>query len=126
ASVPERLRANVALEALPGDPRRAVRERFELGVPRGSIGLFGRGLPQAWLLRTRPDRDPAKALTKLDESVRGLEVSWLHGLVLDSLVGEAKHDVGDVVGYQRGISAGVERVVAGEYDLLFMLPATDV
>ncbi len=121
-----RLEANLTIEKLPGDPRTAVRERMERGVPRGTVGLFGRGLPAAYLLRPRADRDPAKLLTSLNESVRSLEVSWLHGLALDPLVGEAKHDVGDVIGYQRGVAQGVERVQAGEYDLIFCLPPTDV
>jgi len=125
-SVPRRLEANLSLEKLPGDPRRAASERLEKGVPRGTVGLFGRALPSAYLLRTRPDRDPVKLLTALHESVRGLEVSWLHGLALDPLVGEAKHDVGDVIGYQRGVGRGIERVLAGEYDLIFVLPPTDV
>lgn len=124
--VTRKLEENLTLEKLPGDARAVARERIAAGVPRGTVGLFGRSLPHAYLLRTRPDRDPAQLLTKLNESVRGLEVSWLHGLALDPLVGEAKHDVGDVVGYQRGVSAGVERVLAGEYDLIFTLPPTDV
>ena len=124
--VPRRLAENLALEKLAGDPRHVVREKIAPGVPRGTVGLFGRSLTNAYLLRTKPDRDPRELLTKLHESVRGLEVSWLHGLALDPLVGEAKHDVGDVVGYQRGVTAGVERVLAGEYDLIFTLPPTDV
>jgi uncharacterized protein (DUF1015 family) len=126
SDVPARLAANFTLEALPGDARRAVRDRLERGVPAGTIGLYGKGLPSAYLLRPRKDRDPAVLLTKLAESVRGLEVSWLHGLALDPLVGEARHDVGDVIGYQRGIAPGIDRIEAGEYDLIFMLPPTDV
>src|SRR5207237_2347477 len=85
-----------------------------------------RALDAAYVLRTRPDRDPAKVLSKLHESIRTLDVSWLHGLALDPLVGEAKHDVGDVIGYQRGVAPGIERVAAGEYDLIFALPPTGV
>ncbi len=41
-------------------------------------------------------------------------------------MGEAKHDVGDVIGYQRGVAPSIERVAKGEYDLAFFLPATAV
>jgi uncharacterized protein (DUF1015 family) len=119
ASVPKRLEANLALE-------KVASERIERGVERGTVGLIGRALDGAYLLRTRPDRDPRELLLQLHESVRRLEVSWLHGLALDPLVGEAKHDVGDVIGYQRGIAPGRERLRSGEYDLLFVLPPTDV
>ncbi len=117
--MPERLEANLSLE-------KVSPERIERGVDRGTVGLLGRSLDGAYLLRPRPDRDPKELLLQLHESVRRLEVSWLHGLALDPLVGEAKHDVGDVIGYQRGIAPGRERLRSGEYDLLFVLPPTDV
>jgi uncharacterized protein (DUF1015 family) len=125
AEVPKRLEANLTVLGLPGNPE-SVARAFERGVDRGAVGLFGRGLPMAYRLGVRPDKDPRKLLTGLSEAVRGLEVSWLHGLALDPLVGEAKHDVGDVIGYQRGVSRSLERVLAGEYDLAFFLPPTDV
>jgi len=125
ADVPKRLEANLTVLKVDAAPR-DVLSHFEQEAQRGVVALFGRDLKNAYLLSTRPDRDPVKLLTGLNEAVRGLEVSWLHGLALDPLVGEAKHDVGDVIGYQRGIARSLERVLAGEYDLAFFLPPTDV
>jgi uncharacterized protein (DUF1015 family) len=73
-----------------------------------------------------PAHDPAKVLAHLPEPIRGLEVAWLHALGLDPLFGEAKHDTGDRIGFQRGVAAGMARLASGEYDLMFILPPTDV
>ena len=37
-----------------------------------------------------------------------------------------KASVGDVIGYQRGVAQSIERVASGEYDLVFVLPPTQV
>lgn len=124
--VPLTLAAVVDVEPLEGDAREIASTRFARGLKRGTIGLYGRALESAYIIRPRADRDPRDVLTKLDASIRGLEVSWLHALALDPLVGEARHDTGDVIGYQRGVAQGLERVASGEYDLIFVLPPTHV
>jgi aspartate aminotransferase-like enzyme/uncharacterized protein (DUF1015 family) len=124
--VPLILASIVDVEPLEGDAREVATARFVRGLRRGTVGLFGRTLESAYLLRPRADRDPLAVLEHTDPAIRGLEVTWLHALALDPLVGEARHDVGDVIGYQRGVAPAIERVASGEYDLAFFLPPTQV
>lgn len=124
ARLPVSLAHRFTLETVPaGTPLAATLQRL---VEAGSGVLLVAGLPQGLTL-LRPRADPAAALpADRSASWRSLDVSVLHGLILEPLLGLGDAEISgeQYVQYTRDAAEAVRLVESGQAQLAFLLNPT--
>lgn len=58
--------------------------------------------------------------------VKALDVAVLHGLVIEKLLGISKEEIESYIKYERYTDKAIERVDAGEYEMVFLMNPTKV
>jgi uncharacterized protein (DUF1015 family) len=124
-----RARAYFTVTALPGGARDAERLRAaleEAGAQRPSFAAIFPGQPDAAVLTLRADFDAAAAGLDVSPAVRDLDVTLLHGVVLERLLGidrEAQDSQKNLI-YIKDTGKALERTAAGEGQVCFVMNPT--
>ncbi len=117
---------DVAGGALDADTLRAeLAEAAEKGT---SFALVLPGESIATILTLRPDVDLAEAGLKGSKEKLSLDVTLLHGLVLEKILGidRAAQEAKTSIHYVRGAQLALDRCAAGEGQACFLMNATPV
>ncbi len=90
-----------------------------------SFGLYEGDTKEFYMLTLRNKRLLDKAFPNMPECLRELEVTALHGLALDKLIGESSKGENNI-GFVHDASQAISLVDSKEYDLAFFLNPTPI
>lgn len=117
AALPEKLKAYGSVEPVEFTSGEAARDRLSADESLSQIVLYTPG--QSWLFTMKGDAD-SPALKQAPEAIRSLNVSILHRLIFEDLLGLAPESVIDHVKYIRGEDEAMALAAQAEYDMAFL------
>jgi uncharacterized protein (DUF1015 family) len=77
-----------------------------------------------YLLSLRKEESVAKFTPDRSEEYRKLDVTILHSMIIESMLGISKEKIEDHVKYEREIAKAFEKVDSGEFQLVFLMNPT--
>ncbi len=120
------------------DFRKKLEGYFEVAsIPKADIQtrLKAENKKQAFVLYSKVDallltfKNPQvmdELLPGSPPEVKALDVAVLHGLVIEKLLGISKEEIESYIKYERYTDKAIERVDAGEYEMVFLMNPTKV
>lgn len=98
--------------------------RLKQNADRHAFGLYRKD--GSWLLLLKDEKVMDQVMPTDPHQIKALDVSVLHNLVIEKLLGISKEEIESYIAYERYVDKAYENVDSGKFEIVFLMNPTKV